>query len=112
MKLLTAVIGPDRIERVTDALKDASLPTATMASGQASGLEGGRILGYKGVTYRDQRCTRIELLVSDLDLKAAVDILRKECGEAPGALIVWASNVEDLAALDPSAELAHMGAGV
>ncbi len=98
MKLLTAVIAPNRLPGVTAALDHAGIPATVVGTAQASRLEGGAKLEYRGVGYRDQRCVRIEILLRDPDLELAVDTLKLSGGHADGGLTVWASDVDDLVA--------------
>ncbi len=102
MKLLTAVIAPNRLQPVTDALDGAGFPATLVATAHAS-RSAGATLQYRGVEHHDQRCFRLEVLVSDTDLGAAVDVLKVYGGQAQGGLTVWVSDVDELAAPQPSA---------
>jgi len=103
MKLLTAVIAPNRLQPVTAALDGAGFPATVVATAQGSRLEGGPTLEYRGVEYLDQRCVRVEVLLSDPDLEAAVEVLRVSVGQAHGDLTVWASDVDELTTAAPLA---------
>jgi len=92
MKLLTAVIPPNRLARVMAALDGAGMTATTVATAQASELQGERVQ-HRGVEHRDQRCVRLEVLVSDLDAEVAVGLLTEAGGPDPGDLILWASDV-------------------
>lgn len=94
MKLLTAVIAPNRLARVTAALDGVGLRATTVATAQASWLEGGQKVQLRGVEHRDQRCVRLEILVNDLDAEVAVGLLVRVGGPDSGDLIVWTSDVD------------------
>lgn len=93
MKLLTAVIAPHRLDRVIAALDGAGLTATTIASAQASGLQDGPRLQHRGAEYRDHRCVRLEVLVSDVDAEVTAGLLTRAAGPGPDALIVWTSDV-------------------
>jgi len=101
MKLLTAVIPTNQLQRATAALDDAGLTVTTVASAQAPGLRGRARLWHRGSEYGDERCVRLEVLVSDVDAEAAVGLLATAGGPAPDSLIVWSSDVDDLATAQP-----------
>ena len=94
MKLLTAVIAPHRLDRVIAALDGAGMTATTVATAQAAGLQGGPRLQHRGAEYRDQRCVRLEVLVSDVNAAVAVGLLTRAGGPGPGDLIVWTSDVD------------------
>lgn len=94
MKLLTVVIAPHRLARVTAALDSAGLTATTVATAQASGLQDGKTVHHRGVERRDQRCVRLEILVSDLNAEVAVGLLARAGGPDAGELILWASDVD------------------
>jgi len=97
MKLLTALIAADQLQRVAGALDSAGITATTVASAEAPGLKGGASLTHRGSVYRDQRCVRLEMLVSDADVEIAFGLLAPSGGPASDGLIVWSSDVEDLA---------------
>jgi len=103
MKLLTAVIAPEHIERVTCALDDAGLTATTVATAQASGMKGGSSQKYKGVAYHDQRCVRLEVLVGDVDIDVAVAVVTTSGGAASDDVVVWVSEVVARSAAQPFA---------
>ncbi|HVF13038.1 MAG TPA: P-II family nitrogen regulator [Acidimicrobiales bacterium] len=103
MKLLTAIVAPDQVERVTVALDVAGLRVTTVTATQAPGMESGRSLQYKGIAYTDQRCARIEILVDDVDLDVAVALVAPAAGQPAEGVIVWVSAVEAPTTLRPLA---------
>lgn len=96
MKLLTAVMAPSRLERITTALDGAGLTVTTVATAQASGMGESASQRYKGVEYRDQRCVRLEVLVDDVDLERAVALVATADDQASGAIVVWVSEVAEM----------------
>ena len=97
MKLVTAVIAADRAYGVIAALDVAGLRATTMASTEAPWLKG-RSLSHRGAQYRDKRCVRVEILVSEHDAEIAFGILAPAGEIASDEIIVWFSEVNDLAA--------------
>jgi nitrogen regulatory protein P-II 1 len=103
MKLLTAIVAPDQVERVTAALDGAGLTITTMTATQAPGVESRRRLQYKGIAYADQRCVRLEILVDDVDLEVALALVAPAAGQPAEGVIVWVSAVEALTTRQPAA---------
>ena len=97
MKLLTAIIPADQLQRVTAALDSAGTMATTVATAEAPGLKGGANLWHRGTPYRDQRCVRLEILSSDVDVEITLGLLAPSGGVAPDGLIVWSTDVDDLA---------------
>lgn len=86
------------------------MAATAVATAQASRLEGGPTLEYRGVEYRDQRCVRLEVLLLDADLEAVVGLLETSGGQAQGDLTVWSSDVDERSGRRPLAGVAG-GAG-
>ncbi len=95
MKLLTAVITPGRLARVTGALEAAGFEHMVVASAQMSPARPG--LSHRGVRYADPSVVRVELLVGPGDAQRAARVI----GEASGAdawddgeFRMWTTDIE------------------
>jgi len=93
MKLLTAIIPAHQHQRVVSALESAGLTATTVASAEAPGLESSTGLWHRGAQYRDRRCVRLEVLVSDVDAQIVFGLLAPAGGLASNELTVWSSDV-------------------
>ncbi|MGI8685952.1 MAG: hypothetical protein ACR2MO_12850 [Acidimicrobiales bacterium] len=96
MKLLTAVITPGRLARVTDALEAAGFEHLVVASAQMSPARPGLI--HRGVRYADPSVVRVELLVSPGDDRRAACVIR-EASDADasddGEVRMWTMDIEE-----------------
>ena len=77
MKLITAVIRPSRLKKVSNALEAAGLTGLTATEVQGRGAQGGRTEYYRGeahdVVFRTK--VRLEMVVADEQLEDAIDVL-------------------------------------
>jgi len=93
MKLLTAIVPAHQHQRVVAALESAGLTATTVATAEAPGLRPSRGLWHRGTQYPDQRCLRLELLVSDVDVEIVFGLLAPTGGPASDEVIVWSSDI-------------------
>jgi len=93
MKLLTAVIPAHQHQRVATALESAGLTATTVATAEAPGLKVSSGLWHRGAQYQDQRCVRLEVLVSDVDVEIVFGLLAPAGGQASDKVIAWSSDV-------------------
>ncbi len=77
MKLVTAVIKPFKLDDVKDSLAAAGIEGMTVSEVQGFGRQGGHSETYRGTEYRVLFTpkTRIEVLVDDEQVDAAVDAI-------------------------------------
>jgi len=93
MKLLTAIIPGHHHQRVLAALESAGLTATTVATAEAPSLEPSRSLWHRGAQYQDQRCLRLEVLVSDVDVEIIFGLLAPTGGPISDDVIVWSSDI-------------------
>ncbi len=93
MKLLTAIIPAHQHQRVVAALESAGLTVTTVATAEAPALKPSTGLWHRGTQYQDQRCLRLEVLVSDVDVEIVFGLLAPTGGPASDEVIVWATDV-------------------
>ncbi len=93
MKLLTAIIPAHQHQRVVAALESAGLTVTTVATAEAPGLKPSTGLWHRGTQYQDQRCLRLEVLVSDVDIEIVFGLLAPTGGPAADEVVVWSSDI-------------------
>jgi len=99
MKLITAVIKPHQVEEVKEALAPLGVQGMTVTEAQGFGRQGGHTETYRGTEYKVAFTpkSRIEIVVSDDGVDAAVDALM---GAARTGKIgdgkIWVTTVERL----------------
>lgn len=100
MKLVTAVIKPFKLDDVKDALAAAGIQGMTVSEVQGFGRQGGHSETYRGTEYRVLFTpkTRIEVLVDDAQVEAAVDaVISGARTDKIGDGKVWVTSVESVA---------------
>ena len=100
MKLVTAVIKPFKLDDVKDALAAAGIQGMTVSEVQGFGRQGGHSETYRGTEYRVLFTpkTRIEVLVDDAQVEAAVDaVISGARTDKIGDGKVWVTPVEGVA---------------
>ncbi len=100
MKLVTAVIKPFKLDDVKDALAAAGIQGMTVSEVQGFGRQGGHSETYRGTEYRVLFTpkTRIEVLVDDAQVEAAVDaVISGARTDKIGDGKVWVTPVESVA---------------
>ena len=77
MKMITAVINPDKLDGVHDELKKSGISYITVMETKASAVEGGFTERYRGTTYVTDYYdfTRVDVVVDDDKLDAAINII-------------------------------------
>ena len=99
MKLITAVIRPSRLKKVSNALEAAGLTGLTATEVQGRGAQGGRTEYYRGeahaIEFRDK--VRLEALVTDENADATIEaiVAGLEPAEAEGLIADWKSDRAD-----------------
>ena len=99
MNLITAVIKPNQVEEVKEALETLGVKGMTVTEAQGYGRQGGHTETYRGTEYKISFTpkSRIELIVSDEIADRAVDTL---IGAARTGKIgdgkIWVSTVDRL----------------
>lgn len=79
MKLVVAIIRPDKFGAVQGALAELGLSQLTFSEVWGQGHEGGRTFIYRGRTLQDQRMQRlkVEIALEDDAVNAAVEAIRR-----------------------------------
>ena len=99
MKLITAVIKPQQVEAVKEALGSIGVQGMTVTEAQGFGRQGGHTETYRGTEYKVAFTpkSRLEIVVSDAEADKAVDAI---LGAARTGKIgdgkIWVSSVERL----------------
>jgi len=92
MKLLTAIIPANQHQRLAAALESAGITATTVATAEAPGLKPSTGW-HRGAKYQDQRCVRLEVLVSDKDVDIVFGLLAPAGGRSSNEVIAWSSDV-------------------
>ena len=79
MKMITAIIDPDKLDGVREALKEAGVVYLVIMNAKASAVEGGFVEHYRGNAYTIDYYdfVRADIVVDDDRLDAAVDAILK-----------------------------------
>jgi len=79
MKMILAIIRPERLEEVKAALMDLGVSGLTATEGRGAGNQEGYIECYRGFQYKIGMLVkvRIEVAVRDDLVEAAVQVIRK-----------------------------------
>ena len=66
MKLITAVVDPELLDTIRDALRDAGTTGLTISQAHGAGRRGGEVKTYRGAEYVDdlKAGARLELVVA------------------------------------------------
>lgn len=98
MKLITAIIDPEVLDVVRDALRDAGVAGLTITAAQGSGRRGGEVKIYRGSEYVDdlRGGARVELVVGSREqAELVVNVLAvatRQAGSDFGK--VWVGDVD------------------
>lgn len=99
MKLITAVIRPEKLGEVRDALETAGVQGLTISEASGYGRQKGRKQVYRGAIYTTNLVPKlkIELLAGDESAAAIVDsILSVTATGTPGDGKIWVSAVDSV----------------
>lgn len=99
MKLITAVIKSNKLDAVTEALKEAGIKGLTVTEVHGYGTQGGRKEVYRGNEYTEKFLpkTKIEVIVPADVVESVIDVIvaSARTGEI-GDGKVWASELTGL----------------
>ena len=99
MKLITAVVKPQRVSAIKDALHGAGISGITVTQVDGFGRQGGHTEVYRGasVTVDFVPKAKLEILVSDSDVKKICDVIVAAANTgAIGDGKIWVTPVEDI----------------
>ena len=99
MKLITAVVKPQRVSVIKDALHDAGISGITVTQVDGFGRQKGHTEVYRGasVTVDFVQKAKLEILSSDADVSRITDVIIKAANTgAIGDGKIWITTVDDV----------------
>ena len=99
MKLITAVVKPQRVSVIKDALHDAGISGITVTQVDGFGRQKGHTEVYRGasVTVDFVQKAKLEILTSDDDVSRITDVIIKAANTgAIGDGKIWITPVDDV----------------
>ena len=99
MKLITAVVKPQRVSVIKDALHDAGISGITVTQVDGFGRQKGHTEVYRGasVTVDFVQKAKLEILASDNDVSRITDVIIKAANTgAIGDGKIWVTTVDDV----------------
>ena len=99
MKLITAIIKPQKLDEVKEALVGAGITGMTVSEASGFGRQRGHTEVYRGAEYTVDLVpkVRLEVLVDDKDAASAVDVIVKAASTGSiGDGKVWTTPVEQV----------------
>jgi len=99
MKLITAVVKPQRVSVIKDALHDAGISGITVTQVDGFGRQKGHTEVYRGasVTVDFVQKAKLEILTSDGDVSRITDVIIKAANTgAIGDGKIWVTTVDDV----------------
>lgn len=99
MKLITAVVKPQRVSVIKDALHDAGISGITVTQVDGFGRQKGHTEVYRGasVTVDFVQKAKLEILASDGDVPRITDVIIKAANTgAIGDGKIWITTVDDV----------------
>ena len=99
MKLITAVVKPQRVSVIKDALHDAGISGITVTQVDGFGRQKGHTEVYRGasVTVDFVQKAKLEILTSDDDVSRITDVIIKAANTgAIGDGKIWITTVDDV----------------
>lgn len=107
MKLITAIIRPERLAAVRDGLEAFGVQGLTVSEASGYGRQKGHKQFYRGAAYSQDLLPklRIEVLAGDLDAMRIIEVLLETAvtGE-PGDGKIWTTTVDQLIRVSDRAE--------
>lgn len=99
MKLITAVVKPQRVSAIKDALHEAGISGITVTQVDGFGRQGGHTEVYRGasVTVDFVQKAKLEILASDKDVTRITEVIVKAANTgAIGDGKIWITPVEEV----------------
>ena len=99
MKLITAVVKPQRVSVIKDALHDAGISGITVTQVDGFGRQKGHTEVYRGasVTVDFVQKAKLEILASDGEVSRITDVIIKAANTgAIGDGKIWVTTVDDV----------------
>jgi nitrogen regulatory protein P-II 1 len=98
MKMITAIISPERLENVRESLERAGVEYLVIAEVRASAAEGGFKERYRGTTYKTDYYDfiRADIVVGDNMLDTAVNTVLEATAEGKKSIgRMFVSTIDD-----------------
>lgn len=97
MKMIIAIIDPDKLDSVHDELKKTGINYIVVMKAKASAIEGGFTERYRGSTYVTDYYdfTRVEIVVDDDKLDSAIKIILDVTGGDKAIGRIFISTIDD-----------------
>lgn len=99
MKLITAILQPQKLDEVKEALSQGGVQGMTVSSAKGYGRQGGHKEVYRGTTYTVDLIpkVRVEVLSDDANTQALVDLIVKTAGTGTiGDGKVWVQSLDSV----------------
>ncbi|WP_297316336.1 P-II family nitrogen regulator [Bifidobacterium indicum] len=99
MKLITAILQPQKLDDVKEALSQAGVHGMTVSSANGYGRQGGHKEVYRGTTYTVDLIPkiRVEVLADDVDARSLVDTIVRTAGtDTIGDGKVWVQSLDSV----------------
>ena len=99
MKLITAILKPQKLESVKDALQSIGVQGMTVSEVQGFGRQGGHTEVYRGAEYKVTLLpkVKIEAVVDDKNVKEIIDVIVKTASSGSiGDGKVWVSPIDEI----------------
>jgi nitrogen regulatory protein P-II 1 len=99
MKLITAILKPQKLETVKDALQAEGVQGMTVSEVQGFGRQGGHTEVYRGAEYRVTLLSKVklEVVVADEKVDSVIDVIVKTASTGSiGDGKVWVSPVDEI----------------
>jgi len=99
MKLITAIIRPDKLDEVREALSEAGVHGMTVSEAAGFGRQRGHVEVYRGAEYAVDlvQKVRVEVIAEEVEAGAAVDVIVAAANTGrPGDGKVWVTTVDEV----------------
>jgi len=99
MKLITAIIKPQKLDDVKSALRQIGVKGITVSEVSGVGRQGGHVEVYRGAEYPIDLLPKIrfEILAQSSDVNALIDVIVKSASTgAIGDGKIWVTSVDEV----------------
>lgn len=99
MKLITAIIKPQKLDEVKSALRSAGVKGITVSEVSGVGRQGGHVEVYRGAEYPIDLIAKIrfEILAENEEVNKIIDVIVKYASSGQiGDGKIWVTSVEDV----------------
>jgi len=99
MKLITAIIKPQKLDEVKSALRSVGVKGITVSEVSGVGRQGGHVEIYRGAEYPIDllQKVRFEILAENEEVNKIIDVIVKSASSGQiGDGKIWVTSVEDV----------------